>query len=400
MFRSKLSYALLLATLGSIAPAYADYGYNNTLGVRCSTDDAANNTTLDVYVRFTHASKSAITAEILPSFNDGKCTVKLPLGYAEFKGIKVALVENIQTSSSDLTFTTINAAGNGQNSYTFTKDGLGNLLQPGTEYQFRYDSIFTKTDGTTYQGTLDTAYYSTSLPPVESLSIGTDGVLSWIFPTGDYGNMKADVTFYKVDSSGNRQKIVGSVRYALSDGSGNWDYYDFANDLRDGKFVAVVTAGTKKIYDSVDQVKWGIPSAIKFTTANGVVTQKVAPSLESADLAVAGTTLPSTVSVGDTFSYNLTTTNYGPIAAKNSKLTLALPQGVSIVSVPKGCAKNAALLISCNLGTLDLKQAVTKKISVKAITQATLAATITVRSDTADADPNDNIIKRTVTVNP
>jgi hypothetical protein len=399
MKHAHLKLALMfVASVG--AQAFADYGYDKTVGSRCTTIDAANDTTLDVYVNFTGATPHSISAEIVPSFDDNACTVKLPLGYTKFEGIKVALVKDIQTSSSQLTFTTINEQGTGQINHTFMTDGLGNPLEAGAEYQMRFDGMFSKADGTQYSGTLDTAYYSTSLPPVENLDIASDGMVDWTFPEGSYKDMKATISFYEIDVDGNRNFLVSAVKYPSTDLMGNYDYYDFANKLRNGNFVVVVTSSTKKFYDSVDQAKWGVPAILKFTTTNGVVTKKVAPSLEAADLVVSATVKPSSVVVGGKFKYNLTTINRGQLAAANTKLTLELPRNLAVVKTPKGCKEVTSLSVDCDLGGLGPRKKVTKKIVVKGIAKGEAMATISVYSDMVDADQEDNVIEKSVIVKP
>jgi Domain of unknown function DUF11 len=393
---------ILTFTLIGIADktALADYGYNNILGGRCTSVEAANDATLDVYVRFTYATPKSISAEIMPSFDDSACTVKLPLGYDKFKGIKAALVKDIQTSNSALTFTTINGTGSGQINYAFTRDGLGKPLQAGHEYQLRFDGMFSNAAGNNYDGRLDTAYYSTSLPAIAKLGINQDGTLNWHFPTGNYNGMKATITFYQLGVNNNRQQLVSTVKYADSDLASDYKYYDFANKLRNGNFMVVVIASVKKIYNLVDQAKWGIPVALKFSTANGLVTKKTTPYLDIADLAITHTIQPNPMKVGANFNYNLVITNQGITTANNTLLNIEIPNPITITKVPSGCQKAAPLLFTCNLGKVAPKQAITKTFLAKAKTTGKGITTVTVTSDTAEVDQTDNTAQKQVVVNP
>ncbi|MFH0818482.1 MAG: hypothetical protein V1898_00625 [Patescibacteria group bacterium] len=260
----KLSFAFfLMLALVVASPALADYGYENTIS-DCASHVAwtdAMGTTLEIYMMPVEATPTSITLQFIPSFDLSDCTVKTPIGYTVFDGVSVKMTSDITTPVGDEEVQIIlNDDASGELEYTFTD------LDPATEYQFRVDGLFETIGGTPYTGSVsDNVYYATSTDQSTNFAIASDGVLSWTWAEGTASNIKADVAFYDE----NDEQIVSTVKYKTSDGE--YDYYDFANQMYNGNYYATLTTSTKKIYDLVDHRIWATPVTLYFTTVNGVV---------------------------------------------------------------------------------------------------------------------------------
>lgn len=253
----------IIAFFTVVLPVKADYGYETT--VDCDATEARSNATRQVYIDFTNATTDSISFTLIPSFDDNNCTVKKPSGYDQFKYLKVALTSNIQESSDNLTFTNVNATGNGEIAVTISG------LQPATEYQFRFTGVFAKSsDGTLSTGTLDTDYYSTAVPPITNLAISGAGHVTWNDPAAaSYNSTKITLSYINnVDGS----EIAYSTQYPDGNATANsYDIYDFANYMYDGNYTLRVTASMAKFYNNIDQIIWGTPVDLVFRTSQGEV---------------------------------------------------------------------------------------------------------------------------------
>lgn len=253
----------IIALFAVVLPAKADYGYENT--VDCSTTEAKNTSSGNVFLTPTNATVDAITFTLIPAFSDSNCTVATPSSYNQFKYLKVAWTSNIQESSDNLTFTNVNVDGNGQISVTATG------LQFATEYQFRFTGVFARSsDGTLSTGTLDTEYYSTAVPPVTNLAISGVGHVTWNDPAAaSYENTKITLSYI---NNADGSEIAYTTQYADGNGTAaSYDIYDFANYMYSGTYTLRATASMGKFYDGVDQIIWGTPVDLVFRTSKGEV---------------------------------------------------------------------------------------------------------------------------------
>jgi len=128
-------------------------------------------------------------------------------------------------------------------------------------------------------------------------------------------------------------------------------------------------------------------------TASTTVTVRPLP-----DLGVMIVAVPQSIRVGETTLVTATVVNPGPDTALGVLLTIALPAGLTVKTVPAPCTLAAATL-SCPLGTLPPS---TSPITFTATGSATgvQIVTATVASSSPDPSPIDNTSSTTVRVSP
>jgi uncharacterized repeat protein (TIGR01451 family) len=108
------------------------------------------------------------------------------------------------------------------------------------------------------------------------------------------------------------------------------------------------------------------------------------------DLAVIKSGEPDSVRVGETITYTLVVTNYGPDAATGVMLEDTLPVSVTFESASPGCT-NLSGVVTCDIGDLAVDESVTRYIVVTANAVGIATNTAEVWSDNTDPDPDNNI---------
>jgi uncharacterized repeat protein (TIGR01451 family) len=119
----------------------------------------------------------------------------------------------------------------------------------------------------------------------------------------------------------------------------------------------------------------------------------------SADLAVTNTG-PSTSIEGNSVTYNLTVTNYGPSAATNVVLTDTLDANLNYVSATKsqGTVTHSGSVVTFSFGTVAVGQTVTATITAQATEDGNLTNNASVTSSISDANPSNNTAVATTAV--
>jgi uncharacterized repeat protein (TIGR01451 family) len=103
--------------------------------------------------------------------------------------------------------------------------------------------------------------------------------------------------------------------------------------------------------------------------------------------------------VGMPFTWLIDVSNYGPAAAGEVGLALALPAASTFESASEGCEHDAAShTVECALGALATSAAV--EIAVSPMAVGSMAATATVEGDGPDPDPSNNTSTTEVAVLP
>ncbi len=111
-----------------------------------------------------------------------------------------------------------------------------------------------------------------------------------------------------------------------------------------------------------------------------------------ADLSIVKVGTPNPVMIGEVLTYTLTITNNGPSDATGVMVTDNLPASVTFVSVDssQGSCAEAALVVTCDLGTIVAGADATVIIEVTPNELGTLNNEATVTSDIGDPNPEDN----------
>lgn len=255
-----------------VAPAQADYGYEDTWG-DCADREAyteTTGTTISNYMTRYSATDTTMTVTIEPSYDNSSCDVKLPIGYTDFEGVEVGVTSNIQTSPGEEEIQgTLNASGNGQVTLMLTG------LDPATEYQFRARNIYTKDNGATeYNSTSKSHYFSTNTAAVTSPRVTEDGEVRWTWPAGPEANIKARITIYKRVGNTLEYQTFGTKYKSSQDsnGGGEYDASSTIGSLNDGDYYALITPSKKSTYDGIDmELYGGQPKFVGFRVVNGNV---------------------------------------------------------------------------------------------------------------------------------
>jgi uncharacterized repeat protein (TIGR01451 family) len=122
------------------------------------------------------------------------------------------------------------------------------------------------------------------------------------------------------------------------------------------------------------------------TTNNSVVTN--AQVSAAADLSIAASG-PSTAQAGDAVSYTLTVSNAGPDTATGTRLNYQVAAGINVAAVTTtsgACTSSGSGAVSCSLGDVPAKGAVTVTINATAAAAGTVNATMSVSSNQPDPD--------------
>ncbi len=138
------------------------------------------------------------------------------------------------------------------------------------------------------------------------------------------------------------------------------------------------------------------------TNNNAAVTVIVYTGLEPrADLAITKRANAVQVSVGATFTYELTINNAGPDDATGVVVTDSLPVGLTLLAVTSSQGDcSGTETITCNLGALANGATATVTITVQADSTGQLVNEASVTAETADLDDSNNHDSAAVTVRP
>ena len=113
-----------------------------------------------------------------------------------------------------------------------------------------------------------------------------------------------------------------------------------------------------------------------------------------ADLNLTKTAASTRLTAGGEETYTLTVRNDGPSRATAVRVEDTLPSGLAFVSASPGCTLSAST-VTCLLDTLDPGAAhafaVTTRVGLTPLSCTQLTNVATVRSDTPDADPGDDV---------
>jgi uncharacterized repeat protein (TIGR01451 family) len=138
-----------------------------------------------------------------------------------------------------------------------------------------------------------------------------------------------------------------------------------------------------------------------FNTNNNTATV-VSTVLPLTDLAIRQTA-PNSVYAGNTFTYTLNVTNFGPSVATSSMVTDTLPPGTTFVSATStqgGPPTQANGIVTCNLGTLGSNGTASVTITVAPMNAGTITNTATVTNSAGfDSNLANNSAQATTLVN-
>jgi uncharacterized repeat protein (TIGR01451 family) len=118
---------------------------------------------------------------------------------------------------------------------------------------------------------------------------------------------------------------------------------------------------------------------------------------QQADLGIVMSQTPDAPFEGDTLTYTLTVTNYGPSIAHSVVVTDTLPAGLSFISATPGCAYTSGI-VTCDLGTMTSNTSVTIQIVSSTLIALNLTNLAQVSTTTSDPQAANNSTSSTVTV--
>jgi uncharacterized repeat protein (TIGR01451 family) len=196
---------------------------------------------------------------------------------------------------------------------------------------------------------------------------------------------------YSMNSSDGSGLIRLTTNTAIEDREPGWS--------PDGTRIAFQTDrnGNLEIY-SMDSSNGSGPARI---TNNAARDEDPDWGTQGADVSIVKTA-PAQVLAGQTFTYGLGVTNAGPGTATGVRVTDTLPNDVTLDGpLPAGCASTGAnpITVTCDLGTVNAGQTVTRNINVRAPPQpGTISNTATVSSPNDPNTANNSSTATTVVV--
>jgi uncharacterized repeat protein (TIGR01451 family) len=241
-------------------------------------------------------------------------------------------------------------------------------------------------------------------------------------------------TFYAYPSiavNANNDVLIGYSRFSASQyASANYSFRQACNAANTLQSDAVLKAGEGPYYKigmASQKNRWGdysstvvdpvndldmwtiqeyaaTPAGTGATNGNGrwgTWWGKVAAqSAQPADVGIAMTGSPDTVTAGSNVTYIMTVTNNGPNAATEVSVTDALPAGASFASVTasQGTCSGTST-VTCNLGTIDSLATATVTLVVTATLGGTLSNTVSVAPASCDPVADNNSATVSTTVN-
>ena len=146
-------------------------------------------------------------------------------------------------------------------------------------------------------------------------------------------------------------------------------------------------------------------------TSNNLNVAESTTAQNATDMAVSVTSPVAPISSGSAYSYVVTATNNGPLAAASQTITFAVPAGACVTSVPTGtgwsCSPStgyplcAGQTITCTRNTSLASGASAPNLTVPAVANVggTITAAFTVSSPLPDGNPANNTVTANTTVN-
>ena len=134
--------------------------------------------------------------------------------------------------------------------------------------------------------------------------------------------------------------------------------------------------------------------SINNTTSESTTIDKVA------DLAITKVGAPNPVTAGESLTYTLTVTNFGPSDASNVTVTDHLPDGVTLASAPPGCSESANI-VTCLTAALPAGNMVQHSlvVTVSPVITDLVVNQAAVTGDEADPVSGNNTTTMSTTVN-
>jgi uncharacterized repeat protein (TIGR01451 family) len=123
----------------------------------------------------------------------------------------------------------------------------------------------------------------------------------------------------------------------------------------------------------------------------------ITPALS--DLAISKSGEPDSVRVGQTITYTLVITNFGPEAATGVILEDTLPVSVTFSSASPGCI-HVGGVVTCNVGSIAVGDSVLRHIVVAANAPGIATNTAIVGSEIVDPNPTNNIASADTLITP
>jgi uncharacterized repeat protein (TIGR01451 family) len=120
--------------------------------------------------------------------------------------------------------------------------------------------------------------------------------------------------------------------------------------------------------------------------------------LVPADLAVALTATPTTLTAGDTVTFTLLVTNTGQVDARNVTVHAPLPPSLALVSATGQCTGGSD--VQCFIGALASGAWSTTTITARTVQPGTVSVTATAMTDSFDPQPSNNTATASINVNP
>lgn len=155
-----------------------------------------------------------------------------------------------------------------------------------------------------------------------------------------------------------------------------------------GNDVSVISTSTNKV----------VATITVGDRPQGIAIANIGQQLPNVSLKLTKTDSPDPVKLGENLTYTIKVTNNGPDTASGVILTDTLPQGVDFISAvsSQGTCSLAKGVVTCELGTMDMKEAVTATVTVKPTSTGTICNKAAVSTGgSAPETPIDTVLQCT-----
>jgi uncharacterized repeat protein (TIGR01451 family) len=139
-------------------------------------------------------------------------------------------------------------------------------------------------------------------------------------------------------------------------------------------------------------------SATGSTQATALISVSSVPPPPQTDLSLTAVASPSTVTTGETITYDFTLTNLSSTAAQTTFLSGSLPSNVTYI-LSSGCSQSGGT-VTCSPGTMAGGASVTYRIVTQSVTAGTAVMAMTASTSTTESNVSNNSASATVTINP
>ncbi|MGF1473018.1 MAG: choice-of-anchor Q domain-containing protein [Rubrobacteraceae bacterium] len=188
-------------------------------------------------------------------------------------------------------------------------------------------------------------------------------------------------------TSGDRTNVTNPLLGPLADNSGPTQTHAL---LKGSPAIDRVTKGCPP--PATDQRAVARPQGA--TCDSGSFERKVSqlslPPAAKANLSLSKKASKGRLTVGQKLTYTLRLKNNGPDRATGVKIVDTLPRGVKVLSTSKGCKKQSARKVRCNIGTLADGRRIAKKIVVKVNRSGKLVNRAKATSSVGDPNAKNN----------